>query len=481
MAQRFVIGGMLYGFLVFLLSILLVKTHLINKPVFKRGFLSGALFVLGSVFGIVGVNVLSYSKVLGIILLLIGIPIDIIKISSDIINAKNLKENNKPYRDGKQKVNNDSLSPEIESHEVNDASSDGIENAQYYNHLQTLKVVHFRFVYPYMTLYICISICILFLIFSVIVTLMEITHDKAKIDTITSLLKFILSFDFENKALQVTSGTQGHALSAAYAIASGIALLMLITVFGLMMKILKKRSIRTIGVRPLLVGCKHDFIPCSEGIYKARYGNKIFGNRFYCLYPWDRLSLYATDDMRNKVVLKAGKVYMPLIPGDRNAEQYSALKSAVCRHLPEERQHLPNRDHYGWGRVAIAGIIIIVLIASLASWFESASVKGNKYCDFKGDVHGNRTALSRNVPALVVYISNNKILHRYCYFHASFYLLIHPSEYIRSFSRMVIDVPRQKDDILIVEWLIVPPAIWFCLFIGALCAGKRLSYRISRL
>jgi hypothetical protein len=291
-----------------------------------------------------------------------------------------------------------------------------------------------------------------------------------------------MSFDFKNKALKSTSETQGHATTAAYAIAFGIALLMLILVFGLMMKILKNRSIRTIVVRPLLVGYKYDFIPCVEGIYKARYGNKLSGNRYYCLYPWDKLSLYTIDDRRKRVVLKAGKVHMPLISGDRNADQYSALKSVVCRYLPEERQHLPkNRDHYGWGRVAIAAIVIIVLITSLASWFESASVKGNKYCDFKGDVHGNRTALSRNIPALVVYINNNKILHRYCYFHASFYLLIHPSEYIRSFSKMVVDVPRQKDDVLIVEWLIVPPVIWFGLFIGALCSGKRLSYRISRL
>jgi len=341
------------------------------------------------------------------------------------------------------------------------------------------------FVYPYMLLLLCFSLCFVLFIIAVIGAVMASTVGKAQPDDIAAFFKLIASFDFGNTALRNAAGPKTDVLISAYAMAVGIALLVLGVLFGLSLRILKRQGVSQRAVAALLPGRKRGFVPCAEGIYKLCYNNLWTKNRFYCLYPWESLSLYTVDEKRKRIVLKAGKMQMPLIPWNKEGGLFDGLKAIVFKHLPKERQSPPvKRKGYQWGRFAAAVLIIFALQAVFAGWLENATGKGDgtEYCDVGGKIHYTfRTAFSTQTYFYEMHDAKGQAVRKYCELHGIIYVTLHPGAYVPTLSSLMRDnkIRSPIRSVMILEMLTFPAFVWLGLLIMALYAGKPRRFRFN--
>jgi hypothetical protein len=474
--QAAIAVSILYFAIVFLLSFLLETLHLIAKPLLKKGFLSSVLFYIGIGSAVLGIYLYGSSKVIGILCCLIGVIIGVLKTSSDGLHAKSTQGN--PDAKDQESVADNKINGVA-------AKTPDVE----FNEHVILNVVTGKrasFVYPYMLLLLCFSLCFVLLIIAVIVAVMASTFGKAQPDDIAAFFKLIASFDFGNTALRNAAGPQTDALISAYAMALGIALLILGVLLGLSLRILKRQRVSQRVVSALLPGRKRGLVPCAEGIYKLCYNNLWTKNRFYCLYPWESLSLYTVDEKRKRIVLKAGKMQMPMIPWNKESGLFDGLKAVVFGYLPKERQSLPTKkSRYQWGRFVAAILIIFALQAIFAGWLESASNKsiGNEQCDVGGKIHYSfKPAFAVSGYALRIFDDNNQTLHTYCELHGVLYEILHPAAHVRSISRLIHEKEFSKitdDPILVFDMLVIPAVVWLYLLVIVLCAGKPLKFRFN--
>jgi hypothetical protein len=336
-----------------------------------------------------------------------------------------------------------------------------------------------------MLLLLCFSLCFVLFIIAVIVAVMASTVGKAQPDDIAAFFKLIASFDLGNTALRNAARLQTDALISAYAMAVGIALLVLGVLFGLSLRTLKRQGVSQRAVAALLPGRKRGFVPCAEGIYKLCYNNLWTKNRFYCLYPWESLSLYTVDEKRKRIVLKAGKMQMPLIPWNKEGGLFDGLKAIVFKHLPKERQSLPvKRKGYQWGRVAAAVLIIFALQAVFAGWLENATGKGDgtEYCDVGGKIHYTfRTAFSTQTYFYEMHDAKSQAVRKYCELHGIIYVTLHPGAYVPTLSSLMRDnkIRSPIRSVMILEMLTFPAFVWLGLLIMALYAGKPRRFRFN--
>ncbi|MCL6558623.1 MAG: hypothetical protein K6U74_07425 [Firmicutes bacterium] len=479
MVQAAVAASILYFAIVFLISFLLEKLHLITKPLLKKGFLSSVLFYIGIGSAVLGIYLYGSSKVIGILCCLIGVIMGVLKTSSDSLHAKAAQGN--PDAKDQEPV------ADAADNKINGVAAKTPDTE--FNEQVILNVVTGKrasFVYPYMLLLLCFSLCVALFIIAVIVAVMASTFGKAQPDDIAVFFKLIASFDFGNSVLQNTAGTQTDALAVAYSLAASIALSILAVVFGMSIKILKNHKISQRVVSALLPGHKRGFVPCSEGIYKLCYNNLWTKNRLYRLYPWGLLSLYAIDEKKKRIVLKAGKMQMPLIPWEKGGGLFDGLKAIVFGHLPKERQVLPTKKvGYRWGRVAVAVLIIFALQAIFAGWLENATVKGagTEYCDVRGKIHYSfRPAFVTEFPYYETRDTNGKTLHRYCELHGVIFVILHPTFYVPALSSLMQENKISESpvrSVMIIEMLTLPAVVWLNLLIMTLYAGKPRRSRFN--
>jgi len=342
------------------------------------------------------------------------------------------------------------------------------------------------FEYPYMLLVIFLYLCVLFLAIAVLAVILAGTVGKAQPAEIVVFLKLIASFDFNNSAIVNASGAQTDSLIAAYALAIGIILLILAVVFTFLFKTLISSRISQRTVEALLPGSKRGFVPCSEGIYKLCYRNVWSKSRYYWLYPWESLSLYKVDEKKKRIVLKAGRMLMPLIPWNGDTGLFESLKAVVFGHLPGERQSpTVNKLSFRWERTAIAIIIIIAMQAALAGWLESASNKGagNEQCDVGGKIHYSfRPAFSTTGYSLRMFDDKGRTLRTYCELHGVFYEILHPVIHIRNLSRQIHENKFYNitdDPVIFFDMLIIPAFAWLYMLVIVVCVGINLKFRFN--
>ncbi|HWQ73322.1 MAG TPA: hypothetical protein VN370_13505 [Desulfitobacteriaceae bacterium] len=496
MVKATVAASILYFAIVFFLSFLLEKLHIITKPPLKKGFFLSALFYIGIVLTVLGIYVYESSKVIGGLCFLAGVIIGVLKTSSDSLHANAGQANpgameQEPAADAPD-AGDAAYVPDTPDTPDNEADSitAGTPAAPFSEQIILNVVAGQRasFLYPYILLSLCFSLCVVFFIFAAIISFVASMFGKAQLAEIAAFFKLIASFDFGNSALRNATGPQTDALAVACVLAAGIILLILAVVFGLSIRFLKSKKIYQKVVPALLPGRQRGFVPSSEGIYKVCYRNLWTKNSFYCLYLWEALSLYALDEKKKRIVLKAGKMQMPLVPWDKKGGLFDSLKTIVFGHLPKERQSLPaQKDRYGWGRTAVAVLVILVLQAVLAGWLENASKKGlgNEYCDVGGEIHFTyRTAFGPPVYIMRIFGAENQTLYTYCALHGACYLVLHPSTYIGSVSRLIQEnqLSQITSDLLLLSFLLIlPPLIWLYLLVIALFAGKPLKSRFNML
>jgi len=341
------------------------------------------------------------------------------------------------------------------------------------------------FISLYTLLTVFFSICVFLFVLSAAVSVMASIFGEAQPDDIAAFFKLIASFDLGNTALRNAARLQTDALISAYAMAVGIALLVLGVLFGLSLRTLKRQGVSQRAVAALLPGRKRGFVPCAEGIYKLCYNNLWTKNRFYCLYPWESLSLYTVDEKRKRIVLKAGKMQMPLIPWNKESGLFDGLKAIVFKHLPKERQSLPvKRKGYQWGRVAAAVLIIFALQAVFAGWLENATGKGDgtEYCDVGGKIHYTfRTAFSTQTYFYEMHDAKSQAVRKYCELHGIIYVTLHPGAYVPTLSSLMRDnkIRSPIRSVMILDMLVFPAAVWLGLLIMALYAGKPRRFRFN--
>lgn len=491
MSQSAIGLTIVYVSVVYILSIISIKLHIIKRPFIKKVKMSFLLYIAAIFLFILGIYLYRYSIALCILFCSFGIAAGVLKVSSEILYAKDERKSREPEIQKIQDMefNPESVSVTKKEEYINSPASSSdinIANAQYIQENISLNVVSCRrslFIYPYMILKLCLYLCIITFIFSVIVTVMEILFDKAKLDNIARFFKIIASFDFGNKALHNLSG----AVIAAYSIAIGIVSLILSLVFGLILRIhIKCCSIKK-AVQPLLPGRKKGFIPCSEGIYKLCYRNLKLGSSFYYLYTWGNLSLYAVHDQKNQIVLKAGKIRMPLLLWGADRKLYENIKAIVLNHLPKDRQIIPlKNDRYHLAKVVIAVLVIIALQSIFAFWLDSATIKtsGKRDCDVGGSIHlSYKKAFSSVGYTYQVYEQNSKkVKHIYCELHGTIFMILHPVFHIQSISTLIHENKFSSivnDPIICTDMLIIPAFAWLYLIIIVLYAGKPRVFRYN--
>jgi hypothetical protein len=434
MAQAAAAASILYFAIVFLLSFLLEKLHIIAKPPLKKGFLMSALFYIGIVLAVLGVYLYGSSKVMGILCGLVGIIMGVLKTSSDSLHSSVATDISD--------VKKQEPMADASDHEITDIAAEA--PAAEFHEQVILNVATGKgasFVSLYLLFATFFSLCIVLLFFAVMVVFMASTFGKAQPDDIAAFFKLIASFDFGNSALRNTAGPQTDALLSAYAMAAGIALMIMAVIFGLSLRLLKRQRVSQRAVAALMPGRKRGFVPCPEGIYKLCYRNILTKNRFYCLYPWESLSLYAINGKKKQIVLKAGKMQMPLIPWEKESGMFDGLKAIVFGHLPKERQALPTKKvRYRWARAAVAVLIIFAMQVVFAGWLENATGngKGTEYCDVGGKIHYSfRPAFATEFPYYETRDANGKALHRYCELHGVIFVTLHPTFYVPALSSLM--------------------------------------------
>lgn len=359
---------------------------------------------------------------------------------------------------------------------------------------QQQVILHFvsgkgtTFVSLYVLFAIFFSVSIVLCIFAALAAFMAGVFGKAQPDDIAAFFRLIASFDFGNSALKSISGAQTDALIAACALAAGIALLVLAAISGLALRALKRQRVSERAVAALLPGSKRGVVPCAEGIYKLCYCNLWTKNRFYCLYPWESLSLYAIEEAKQRVVLKAGKVLMPLVAGDREGGLFESLKAVVLEHLPMERQVLPAKKMgYRWVRVVVAVLVLFALQAVFALWLESATGKGGgtEYCDVRGKLHYSfRTAFSTQVYFYEMQGDPGQSPRKYCELHGVIYVTLHPAVYVpslRALMQQSAASPSPVRSVMIAEMLVFPAMVWLDLLALVLYTGVPPRFRFNRL
>lgn len=356
-------------------------------------------------------------------------------------------------------------------------------NEQVILNVVTGKGMSFISLYTLLTVF--FSLCVFLFVLSAAVSVMASIFGEAQPDDIAAFFKLIASFDFGNTALRNAAGLRTDALISAYAMAVGIAQLVLAVLFGLSLRILKRQRVSQRAVAALLPVRKRGFVPCAEGIYKLCYNNLWTKNRFYCLYPWESLSLYTVDEKRKRIVLKAGKMQMPLIPWNNESELFDGLKAIVFGHLPKERQSLPvKRKGYKWGRVVAAILIIFALQAVFAGWLENATGKGDgtEYCDVGGKIHYTfRTAFSTQTYFYKMHDAKGQAVRKYCELHGIIYVTMHPGAYVPTLSSLMREnkIRTPIHSVMILEMLTLPAIVWLGLLIMALYAGKPRRFRFN--
>ncbi len=87
MVKATVAASILYFAIVFFLSFLLEKLHIITKPPLKKGFFLSALFYIGIVLTVLGIYFYESSKVIGGLCCLAGVIIGVLKTSSDSLRV----------------------------------------------------------------------------------------------------------------------------------------------------------------------------------------------------------------------------------------------------------------------------------------------------------------------------------------------------------------------------------------------------------
>jgi len=341
------------------------------------------------------------------------------------------------------------------------------------------------FVSLYMLLLLFFSLCAAFLVVALLAAFLAATVGRAETGDIGRFLKIIASFDFKNSALQNVTGAETDALIAACALAAGIVFSILSLIFGAALGILKSRRIFSRAVPALLPGRKRGFLPTHEGIYKLCYQNLWTNNKFYSLYPWDSLFLYAVDEAKKRVILKAGKAQMPLLPWDREGGQFLELKALVLGHLSPERQILPEKKmRYRWGRVAAALLILFALQILLSGGLLRASRPGagSEYCDAGGSVHFTQEkAFGPAIHVMWIFGREGKSVHTYCPLHGTYYMTLHPLVYMRSAGRLVHEneASQVMNGLLLLSFLLIPPLIWLYSLAAAFYIGKPPRFRFN--
>lgn len=350
----------------------------------------------------------------------------------------------------------------------------------------SIKVVKGKdktFVRLYVPLAIFFSFSFIMLILCAILIGLASIFGKAQADDVFTFFRLIAAFDFGSGELQNVTGPQTDALIIAYAMAGGIVLLVLSVIFGVALKSIKRRFVSQKTVAALLPGRKRGFIPCSEGIYKVCYYNLWTKNRYYSLYPWESLSLYAINEKKKRIVLKTGKIQMPLIPWNKVSNLFYSLKAVVLGHLPPEKQTLPQKkDRYRWSRVIVAAAVAIALYAVLAIWLDSATVKGagTDYCDVRGTIHYSfRPAFSTEYSYFEMRDVNGNPLHKYCELHGVIFVMLHPWYYIPALSSLSQAPGSPVRTAIFIEMLVLPAIIWINSLFIIFYSGKPRNFRFN--
>lgn len=327
--------------------------------------------------------------------------------------------------------------------------------------INVIKGKRASFLYPFLFLYLGLSLC-------------------SALIPVAALVFFMSSRSSDS------TGQQTDALISAYAAAAGIALLILAVVFVLSLIFVRRKRIYKVSVEALLPGHKWGFIPCPEGIYKFCCRNPWSKSRFYYLYPWASLSLYAVNEKKKCIVLKAEKIQMPLIPWSKETKMFSSLKALVLEHLPEQRRSpAGKRTGYRWIRVIAAILIILALQSIFANQLENAAAKRSnaKFCDVSSKIHYSfKTAFATEVYFFETYDDKGQTLHRYCELHGIIYVILHPAAYAPTLSSLLHENEISHSpvrSVMILEMIIFPAIVWLDLLIIVIYTGKPKRFRFN--
>lgn len=339
---------------------------------------------------------------------------------------------------------------------------------------------------PYGLLCCLFSLCILFAAAAAAAVILAAVSENG-MHRIFALLKQLVTLAFGGGALK---NNPASALIGAYGLAALPALIFLACLFGMGIRALKTAKIKqNYSILALLPGRKREVVPCSEGIYKLMVKNPLTKNKYYALFPWDKLSLYVMDEQKRRIILKKGKIRMPmLLDSDKigKTKQFDQLKAVVRRHLPENNQTLPAKKvQIRWVRSAAALVILLALQIALSGWLEAASNhgEGTGLCDVGGAVHLTyRPSAPDGEQDYKIQLigSSQPIGHTYCELHGALAACLHPSLLIHMLKaegmRGVL-----ADPVLILDRLAFPIVIWLGLIWIAVRMGKPPVYRHGKL
>lgn len=479
MARSIAALSILYFAIVYFLGYLLQKLKIIKKPLLKKGFLSSATFFMGIVFTVFGLHLYETSQGVAIFFLTLGIVLGIIKTSSDGFQTEGSRVRSETKEQESAEKTEDNKTQDNTSEPIDDLLGEQVS-------LNVVDGKRSTFVYPYMLLLIFFSLCLVFSIIALFMTVLGSLFSEANLHDVGAFLKLIVKLDFNGIKQQNPTGPQTDALALAIAITSGVVLLLLTVVFGALLKVFKRKRVSQRVVTALLPGQKRGFVPCTEGIYKLCYMNIVTKNRFYVLFPWNSLYLCLVDEKRKRIVLRAGKLLMPLIPWSKKGGMFNNLKSVVLGHLLNENKIIPIKKRgYRWGRVLVVVLAFFVLWVILAGLLESASDEGagSEQCDVGGSFHFSfKPAFADTGNKIQIFDENNRIMYSYCELHGILYEILHPQVYIRTIRRLITDNEFAKileDPIAFFDLIIAPAIVWVYLLFIVLGAGKLPKFRFN--
>jgi len=297
---------------------------------------------------------------------------------------------------------------------------------------------------------------------------------------ILPVLGRILTFDF---TVFGESPAQVQALSAAVGLSAGIVGVVAAVLFMLFIRWFIARKVTTRAVEALLPGWDRGFVLSDEGVYYLYNRNRITQTAYYALFPWDKLSVAAWEERKNRVVLQAGRYMIPLkIP--RREVPFGDLQSVLLERLPEGGR-LPSARgiRFRWGRAAVALALIAAAWMPLVRWMDQSIVPGAgaEYCDVRGDIHYSfETAFESQIYYFELPDLQDQTAHRFCELHGVVYITLHPGLYFPAVLSMIRQCRLGESAYypwMTLEIAFFPALAWFCLGLLTVAVGQRPRYK----
>jgi hypothetical protein len=188
----------------------------------------------------------------------------------------------------------------------------------------------------------------------------------------------------------------------------------------------KKKTITS-----LLPNYKETFIATEEGIYAMKTGNNITGTKYMLLHPWNSLSLFALNEKKKLIGLKAGSTLLKLSA----PLNFTIMKNIILEHLPENARVIPRKGRgIRWGMLAGSLGIIFVIWFIAGQYYDSITrgIPGDHRCDI---CHKNLRVIFGEESYVVE--SGETTIHEYCWQHGLIYAIIHPAMGTESLIRTI--------------------------------------------